>query len=98
MKCQHDPLNRKSTLLVETHPAVGRRVRCTVCDVTATISKKGTFTPDPKHLPHPVAVKFADGRSGCPSCGVYLSGDGRLVHTKDCELQHGSALETGVEP
>lgn len=90
-RCQHDLLARGTTILIEGHWSAGVRARCTVCNVSANIGKRGRPKLDAQNLPHPDATQFADGRYGCAGCGVYVDDKGRLRHGKDCELQFGAA-------
>jgi hypothetical protein len=43
VKCRHDPLVPKSSLVLESAPLVGTRIRCTSCGDTAVVTKRGTF-------------------------------------------------------
>lgn len=43
--CRHDPLLPKTSLVLESAPLIGIRVRCTACGDTATVTKRGTFHP-----------------------------------------------------
>lgn len=45
-QCCHDPFNRKNTLIVESHPWAGVRIRCKQCGACASVGKRGKVKPE----------------------------------------------------
>jgi hypothetical protein len=44
-ECSHSPFAASNSLIVESHWALGVRIRCGICGKTADVGKKGVVTP-----------------------------------------------------